>query len=144
AGVVVIGTVRRAQLEELTPTGDLRNPNGEALNDGRLVRRVDWELAWSETERAAVAAVVHHPPLLEAVKAGTPVGAFCVAGPELVKRLKDARANEERPYRYWLPRTVVDWYRTGIGRPLPVAEAKRLVATLSGDAELDDDEFDKA
>jgi uncharacterized hydantoinase/oxoprolinase family protein len=44
AGLVVVGTIRRAELELLAPAGDVRNPAGEALTDVKLVERVNWRL----------------------------------------------------------------------------------------------------
>jgi TPR repeat protein len=131
AKAVVIGTVRRAELERLAPAGDLRNPSGEALTDPRLVRRIDWRLAWSEEERARLADRATFGALLDAAARGIPVGAYCVAGPKLVHRLADARADEEHPFRHALVRTVLDWSRTGIGQPIPLDEATRLMPAVA-------------
>ncbi len=144
SGFAVVATVRRAALELLTPTGDTRNPAGEALSDERLVLRADWDNTWSEAERVRLTEYVHFAPLLAAVAKGISVGAYAVAGPELVRHLDQAADDEERPYRYAVARTVLDWYRTGIARPLPVDEADRLSGTRVGDAETAAAEFDEA
>ena len=145
AGLAVVGTVRRAELERLAPPGDVRNPAGEALTDETLVSRLDWRLGWSAEERARLHEQVTHRPLLEAVETGIAPGAYLVAGPRLVQRLRDARADEERPHRYALVRTVLDWYRTGIGRRIPVSEATRLMTTsAAAEAEALGDALDWA
>jgi Trypsin-like peptidase domain len=91
-GIVVVGTIRRAVYEQLAKPGDVRNPAGDALTDDRLVRTVNWRLEWKPDERVRLAERVSYPALLEAVAKGVSVGAYCVAGPLLVKRLERARA----------------------------------------------------
>ena len=63
AGLVVIGTIRRAELDLLAPAGDVRNPAGEALTDAKLVERVNWRLEWTPEERARLAERASFPPL---------------------------------------------------------------------------------
>jgi TPR repeat protein len=145
AGVVVVGTIRHAELERLAPTGDVRNPAGEAFTDPSLVLRMDWRLRWSDEERARLSDRVAFTALLDAVARGTPVGVYCVAGPELLRRLDDGRADEERPARFALVRTVLDWFRTGIGRPISIAAAAELMPEVASiDGEFDADEIDDA
>ena len=127
AGLVVIGTIRRAELDLLAPAGDVRNPAGEALTDAKLVRTVNWRLEWTPQERARLAERARYPLLLEAVAKGTSPGAYVVAGPLLVRRLNDAQVDEEHPCNYALVRTVLDWYRTGIAQPIPIDEAVALL-----------------
>ena len=128
ARVVVVGTIRLAELKALTPGGELRDPIGEALADHRLVQQIDWRTKWSPEERARVADHVSSPRVLEAIARGVPLGAYCVSGPSLVARLESARRDEINPVPYALVRTVLDWYRTGITQPIPVQEARRLTA----------------
>jgi TPR repeat protein len=128
-GAVVVGTIRKNELDGLT-LGELRNPGGEALTDPHIVSRLDWRLGWNEDERARLSAVAKYRPLLDAVARGMPVGVYCVAGPELVQKLRDALNDEERPARYPLVRTVLDWFRTGTTDPIPLDVATALMATL--------------
>lgn len=130
--LAVIGTIRRAELENLAPPGDIRNPAGEPLTDSSLVQRVNWHLEWSDAERARLAHHVVDEALLDAAARGIPVGVYCVAGPKLIERLGDAKEDEERPFRYRLVRTVIDWYRTGIAQPIPRTEAIRLTFDSAG------------
>lgn len=128
AGLPVVGTIRRAELAVLDAPGDLRDPTGEALADPRLVRRVNWRTAWSAEELARLRDRTASADLLAAADGGTPPGAYCVAGPALLRRLQRARDDEDHPARYWFVRTVLDWHRTGTKRAMPVAEAARLAA----------------
>ena len=145
AGVLVVGTIRQAQMKELDKPGDVRDPTGDALSDQTLVERQMWQAAWSPAERARTADHVSSDELLTAVANDTPLGAYCVAGPKLVQRLKDARADEENPWGFALVRTVLDWYRTGITDPMPTGEARRLAAILlNADNGLEPDELDEA
>ena len=142
---VVIGTIRRAELDLLAPAGDVRNPAGEALADAKLVERVNWRLEWTSEERARLAERVHSPALLEAVAKGTSPGAYVVAGPLLVQRLDGARVDEEHLYNYALVRMVLDWYRTGIAEPIPIDETVALLRTWAkGDNGPQQDEIDDA
>jgi tetratricopeptide (TPR) repeat protein len=133
AGAAVVATVRRKVLEELAAPGEVRNPAGDALSDKRLVDRVDWPLAWSSGERTRVSGKVGYPGLLRAIDKGMPLGVYCVAGPDLLRRIEDAYNDDEMIWRYALIRTVLDWYRTGIETPAPltlVTELMPLVAKL--------------
>jgi hypothetical protein len=142
---VVIGTIRRAELDALTASADVRNPAGEALTDPKFVVRLDWKLAWSDEERSRLLERVKYPGLLEAVEHGTPAGVYCVAGPALVGKLNDARTDDEYPARYALLRTVLDWFRTGVGQPIPLALAVELTARVAaGEAPLESDEIEEA
>ena len=145
AGLVVIGTIRRAELDLLAPPGDVRNPAGEALTDGKLVHAVNWRLGWTLVEQARLAERVSYPSLLEAVAKGTSPGAYVVAGPLLVRRLNDAQVDEEHPCNYALVRTVLDWYRTGIAQPIPIDEAVALLPTTThSDLTSEQDEINDA
>jgi TPR repeat protein len=119
AGVGIIGTVRRKELQALTVTGEIRNPAGEALTDQRLVHRLDWKRDWSQPERDRTAQHVTNLLARQAVAAGIPLGVWAVAGPQLVHQLDDARGNEDNPCQFALVRAVLDWYRTGLTIPIP-------------------------
>jgi TPR repeat protein len=135
-GIVVVATIRRTELQKKMPVGDLRNPLGEALTDRERVVSVSWPVAWSDQDRARVAEHVSYPPLVEWVMGGESLSAWVVAGPALEDRLKDAEADDERPVRYAVVRTVLDWYRTGITKPIPAAVISDLLgAHLSAAAE---------
>ena len=121
SGVVVVATIRRTELEQRMPKGDLRNPLGEALTDSDLVVTVPWPTMWNDQERARVREHVRYPALLAWVAAGRSPSAWVVAGPALQNRLRDAEGDDERPARFAVVRTVLDWYRTGIIRPMPLA-----------------------
>src|SRR6185312_3641728 len=54
SGVSVVATIRRTELENKMPKGDLRNPLGEALTDAELVVTVSWPTMWNDQERARV------------------------------------------------------------------------------------------
>ena len=130
-GVVVVATIRRTVLEARMPIGDIRDPLGDALCDGDVVQ-VDWDVTWKAQELARVAEHVSYQPLLEWVAAGNSPSAWVVAGPALEKRLSVAKNDDERPARYALVRTVLDWYRTGISAPCPKDTAKTLVQLRIG------------
>ena len=121
SGVVVVATIRRTELENRMPKGDLRNPLGEALTDSELVVTVPWPVIWKDQERARVSEHVHYPALLDWVAAGRSPSAWVVAGPALENRLRYAEEDDGRPARYAVVRTVLDWYRTGIAQPMPTA-----------------------
>ena len=146
AGLILVGTIRQLELKELSPTGEIRNPAGEALADSRLVRRLDWNVTWNPEERERLTQHVSHPGLLEAVAKGTSPGAYVVAGPRLLAQLNEAREDEnDFPCHYALVRTVLDWYRTGIGLPIPLSTAKSLLeVALPDDAPAEPDEIDEA
>ncbi len=133
AGVVIVGTIRRKELQALTGTGEIRNPSGEALTDERLVRHVAWKREWSQPERDRTAEHVTSPLARQAVAAGLPLGVWAVAGPQLVNRLTGARSDEDYPGRFALVRAVLDWYRTGMTTPL----ARPVAIDLINDAYLD-------
>jgi TPR repeat protein len=121
SGVVVVATIRRTELENKMPQGDLRNPLGEALTDRELTVRVSWPVIWNDEERARVGEHVSDRALLAWVAAGNSPSAWVVAGPALQDRLSVAEGDEDRPVRYAVVRTVLDWYRTGIAQPVPAA-----------------------
>ena len=131
AGLVLVGTVRRGQYRALTQVDDsraeFRNPVGEALSDERLVQQVDWKRDWSQCERDRTADYVTNRLARAAVKKGLSLSAWAVAGPELVRELKDIRADEDDPCRYALVRAVLDWHHTGLTSPIPWPVAVDLV-----------------
>ena len=127
SGVVVVATMRRSELDARKPKGDLHSPFAQALADKKLVIEVDWPVIWNDQERKRVAEHVTYPALLAWVAAGNSPSAWVVAGPALQDRLRDAEADDERPARYALARIVLDWYRTGIAQPMPVAAATGLL-----------------
>jgi hypothetical protein len=127
SGLVVVATMRRSELDARKPKGDLHSPFAQALADKKLVIEVDWPVIWNDQERKRVAEHVTYPALLAWVAAGNSPSAWVVAGPALQDRLRDAEADDERPARYALARIVLDWYRTGIAQPMPVAAATGLL-----------------
>ena len=136
SGVTVVATIRRSELEAKMPKGDLRNPFGEALTDNELVVEVAWPVIWNDQERERVGEHVRYPALLAWVAAGKSPSAWVVAGPALQDRLRVAEADDERPARCELVRIALDWYRTSIAQPLPLAAATRLLQTyLPAEAE---------
>lgn len=143
-GAVVVGTVRRKELQALTVTGEIRNPSGEALTDERLVQRLDWKRDWSQPERDRTAEHVTNTAALQAVAAGIPLGVWAVAGPQLVNQLSFARSEEDYPCRFALVRTVLDWYRTGLTVPIPRSVAVDLINHAYLDQPADDDDINDA
>ena len=135
SGAIVVATIRRTELERLTPKGGLRNPLGDALTDRELAVQVPWPVIWSEQDRARVREHVGYRPLLAWVDAGKSPGLWVVAGPHLQDRLRDAEADDERPARRAVVRMVLDWYRTGIARPLPAAAVTDLLPAYLPGAE---------
>ena len=136
SGVIVMATIRRTELERRMPKGDLRNPLGDALTNRELVEQVSWPAMWSDQDRARVPEYVGDRALLAWVAAGGSPSAWVVAGPALQDRLRAAKTDDERPARYAVVRTVLDWYRTDIARPIPNAAVPSLVhAYLSYEAE---------
>ena len=103
------------------PKGDLHNPLGDALTDHELVVKMSWPTMWSGQDLARVRDHASYPALLDWIGAGKSPSAWIVAGPVLQNRLSDAEADDERPARYAVVRTVLDWYRTGIALPMPTA-----------------------
>ncbi len=148
AGLVLVGTIRRAQYRALTQVDDsraeFRNPVGEALSDERLVLQVDWKRDWSQCERDRTADYVTNRRALEAVRAGLSLSVWVVAGPELVKKLKDIRADEDDPCRYALVRAVLDWHHTGLTSPIPWPVAADLVNHAYLDHPASDDDLTDA
>ena len=142
SGFVVAATIRRSELMARKPKDDLHNPFGEALADAELVIEVDWPVIWNDQERKRIAEHVRYPALLAWVAAGKSPSAWVVAGPTLQDRLRDAEVDDERPARYALARTVLDWYRTGIAQPMPLEAATSLLRAYLPDeaepAEIDD------
>ena len=116
---VIVATIRRQELQELTTSGEIRNPSGEALTDRRLVQHLDWRREWSQAERNRISSHIANPVARQAVAAGLPLGVWAVAGPQLVDRLDLARSDEDYPCRFALVRAVLDWYRTGTTTPVP-------------------------
>ena len=127
SGAVVVATIRGTELERMMPKGDLRNPLGEALTDPSLVVSMSWPTLWNDEERGRVREHVSYPPLLAWVDAGRSPSAWVVAGPALSDRLRAAEGDDERPARFAVVRAVLDWYRTGIARPVPSAVVPSLL-----------------
>jgi TPR repeat protein len=136
----VIATVRRDELDRLTASDATHRPAAEALADPRLVRRFNWKMEWTTEERARVETYVSNKELRDAVASGTPLGAWCVSGPQLLERLQNEKGNDDRPVRYALVRTVLDWFRTSIVR-LPSQECivDLMNRAYLGDPASDDD-----
>jgi hypothetical protein len=128
-GAMVVATIRRTALEAKMPSGDLHDPLGDALGDENLVVQVAWDVTWKKQELARVSQHVSYEPLLEWVAAGNSLSAWIVAGPALERRLLVAHDDDERPVRYALVRTVLDWYRTGISQPCPRETVGKLLQT---------------
>jgi TPR repeat protein len=148
AGLVLVGTIRRAQYEALTKVdgsrAEFRNPVGEALSDERLVQQVDWKRDWSQSERDRTAAYVTNRLARAAVRKGLSLSVWAVAGRELVKELKDIRADEDDPCRYALVRAVLDWHHTGLTSPIPWAVAVDLVNHAYLEHPASDDDLTEA
>jgi hypothetical protein len=127
SGVTVIATIRRGELQARMPRAGRRSALAEALGDEELVTQMPWPAEWSAAELSSVTRHVSDPSLLKAVSAGASPSEWVVAGPDLQKRLDDARADDERPARYALVRAVLDWYRTGTAQRISMATAARLL-----------------
>jgi hypothetical protein len=125
--VVAVATIRREELAALTNTGEIHNPSGQALANRQLVEHIDWKREWSQTERDRTPSQVTNRLARQAVAGGLPLGVWAVAGPELVKRLDRARADEDYPCRFALVRTVLDWYRTGLTTPMATSDLTDLI-----------------
>ena len=142
SGVMVVATIRRTELQVRMPRADFRYALAEALADKELVIEMSWPVIWTDRERSRVDRHVRYPPLLAAVSSGTSPSAWVVAGPVLEDLLRDAKADDERPARYALLRTVLDWYRTGIAQPIPKAIAvsllQRYLPNRAGPADITD------
>jgi TPR repeat protein len=144
-GAVVVGTIRRAELDRLAPAGDVRDRSGEALSDPRLIMRVDWRLGWTEAERARGVEVVAAPAAHDALGRGVPLGVWAIAGPQLMQRLRDAETDDDWPANHALVRTVLAWYRTGLLQAMPAELAPDLVPVVGGlDPPPDDEELAEA
>jgi TPR repeat protein len=128
AGAVVVATIRTAELETLTNTGELQNPAGKLLTNSDLVTTIRWKKNWSDTECAEAQDVLKTPAALEAVAAGKPLGVWAVAGPALVEKLRLHQHNDDHPEVAALVRLILDWYRTGYTRGLPRSVAETLFA----------------
>ena len=148
AGLVLVGTIRRAQYRALTKVdgsrAEFRNPVGEALSDERLVQQVDWRRDWSQSERDRTANYVTNRLARVAVREGLSLSVWAVAGPELVKELRYIRADEDDPCRYALVRAVLDWHHTGLTSPIPWSVAVDLVNHAYLDYTASDDDLTDA
>ena len=148
AGLVLVGTIRRGQYRALTKVNgsgaEFRNPVGEALSDERLVQQVDWKRDWSQFERDRTANYVTNWLARAAVRKGLSLSVWAVAGPELVKELKDIRADEDYPCRHALVRAVLDWHHTGLTSPIPLPVAVDLVNQAYLDRPASDDDLTEA
>ena len=131
-GALVVATIRETQLASLAPHGDYRDPLGDALADGDRVTEVRWR-DWNPDELARVQGHVHDPELTAWVAEGGSPSAWLVAGPQLVKKFDSSRDDEDHPVRYALVRTVLDWYSTGIGQPMPEDLARTLSTVMLGE-----------
>ena len=147
-GLVLVGTIRLGQYQALTQVDDshaeFRNPLGEALSDEQLVQQVDWKRDWSQSERDRTANYVTNRLARAAVREGLSLSAWAVAGPELVKKLKGIRADEDDPCRYALVRAVLDWHHTGLTSPIPWPVAVDLVNHTYLDHPASDDDLTDA
>jgi TPR repeat protein len=128
SGTVVVATIRRSELEAILPHDDLRHPLGDVLTDKTVVQTIDWPVMWTDSERARVSHHIANPALLDWVSAGKPPTTWIVAGPALEDKLRLAEHDDERPVRYALVRTVLDWYRAGAIEPVPAAVAAGLLS----------------
>ena len=117
--VAVVGTIRRAELDLLLAAGEIRNPAGAALEDTTLVDQLPWLFEWSTQERSRVSDHVKDVSTRKAVEEGTPLGAWAVAGPQLLAQFERFKHDEAFPCTFRLVETVLGWYRTGIGRAMP-------------------------
>jgi hypothetical protein len=88
AGLAVVATIRRAQYDEITRPGDIRDPAGEALTDPTLVLQQRWPLAWSEDERGRLRERVKDPALLAAAERGVLNRPGFGRGSDLARRLR--------------------------------------------------------
>ncbi|MGI9004495.1 MAG: tetratricopeptide repeat protein [Pseudonocardia sp.] len=121
APVVVVATMRASQLQ--ARQGDLADPAWDFLTDDTEVARMDLDAALSERELAAARDQIDDAALLSALDEGVGLGEWLVAGPELMKRLRNATGLNRA-----LADTVVAWYRTGLQEPLAEDDARRLWA----------------
>ena len=142
AGTVVVGTVRRQELQALTATAEIRNPSGPTLTNEQLVQRLDWKREWSQSERDRTTRHVTNPLAQRAVAAGLPLGVWAVAGPQLVNKLTFAQSDEDYPCRFALVRAVLDWYRTGLIIPTPQPVAIHLIRAYVDQPTSDEDGTD--
>ena len=146
SGVAVVATMRRGELRARTPDGGRRSPLAEALADAELVAQFPWPANWSAGERDVLAGLVQNPSLRAAARDTVSPSAWVVAGPALQRRLDDARADDERPARYALIRTVLDWYRTGTAQTIARDTAIMLLRKYlpDGAAPVTSDDIDDA
>ncbi|KJF19034.1 trypsin-like peptidase domain-containing protein [Acidithrix ferrooxidans] len=119
-GLVVIGTIRQNQLE-------MHKPFGDAKMHKTLVLQKEWSNSWSKKERSELQNHVKNKALRQWVKKNNSPSVWCAAGTELADKLRIAKSNDDKPYRYQLVRTVLDWYRTGNARPIAIATATSLL-----------------
>jgi TPR repeat protein len=127
-GAVVVATIRRTELEARMPRKEIRNQLGDTLTNSTFVVEINWPVKWSPNELALVREHVSNPSLLRWTATGNSPSSWVVAGPALVGKLRSAAADDERPSRNALMRAVLDWYRTGISRPIPKATASELTS----------------
>ena len=144
-GLVLVGTIRLAQYQALTQVdgshAEFRNPVGEALSDERLVQQVDWKRDWSQSERDRTADYVTNRLARAAVRKGLSLSVWAVAGPELVRRLKYIRADDDDPCQYAFVRAVLDWHHAGLASPIPWPVAVDLVNRAYLDHRASDDDL---
>jgi tetratricopeptide (TPR) repeat protein len=120
--VVVVATMQTRQLQ--ARQSQLRDPAWEFLTDDPEVTRVDLEVPFSEDELERASTEISDARLRSALQEGVGLGEWLVAGPELTKRLNDAKELDRA-----FADTVIAWYRTGLDQPLAREDAERLWAS---------------
>lgn len=143
-GAVVVGTIRRKELQALTEAGEIRNPAGESLADTQLILRLDWRREWSPSERSRAPQHITNSLARQAVADGMSIGVWAVAGPQLVNQFTFARSDEDHPSRFAIVRAVLDWYRTGLTTPPPPQVAAKLINEAYLNRPANDDELTDA
>lgn len=116
---VAVATIRAQQLAARTTS--LSDPAQAFLTDPARVLEVDLASGLSNDEVQRLQAVATDPLVVDQTRKGVGLGAWLIAGPQLVRRLECGNRTQAA-----LADAILDSYRTGLQRPLSTDQVRRL------------------
>ena len=128
----ILATMRSKPLESYIPSGDNERPEWRELKAADIIR---FERKLNADERKAAHEAYDDARLDEALERYG-LAEYLVAGPDLVLKLKTGASTN--PVGRAAVLAAVDWYRVGLGRPVPKPTLKRLYPAYLSDDDDDD------